>query len=219
MAAKLGNDTIIATIMGNLGVCLGRLGLYEEQADVSLTAPQPWGAEFGGFIEIQLAYCQALSHAMIGSKSKVEETIGKLEQRMWGTLAPWILQAWELWKADLHFLAGNTALALEASDRAIRANNYVLLSPGFAGPFVRWMEKLASDAEGRKRAAACTADMLSEARQYDALDYAQLLCVSLLVKPHGDELDSRRRDLAQALARLPAATIEQLRRLQALPAV
>jgi hypothetical protein len=54
MATRLGNDTLIATIMGNLAVCLGRLGHYEEQLRISSNAPQPWGVEFGGFVELQL---------------------------------------------------------------------------------------------------------------------------------------------------------------------
>jgi tetratricopeptide (TPR) repeat protein len=219
MAAKLGNDTMVATVMGNLGVCLGRLGLYEEQAHVSSTAPQPWGAEFGGFIEIQLAYCQALSHAMRGSRGKVVEIMEELEQRMWGTLPAWMVQAWKLWKADLHFLAGNVTLAQVASAEAIQAHDYALLSPGFAGPFARWLEKLASDAPARQRASICIDRMLADVRQYDALDYAQVLGVSLLLEPEGDNAGSRHIKLNQILAKLPAAAVEQLRRLQALPPV
>ncbi len=219
MATRLGNDTMIATILGNLGVCLGRLGLYEEQAKVSSSAPQPWGAEFGGFIEIQLAYCQALSHAMRGSPEKAEETIHKLEQRMWGTHAPWIAQAWDLWKADLHFITGNIALAQEAGRKAIQAHDYVLLSPGFAGPFARWLEKLAHDHCEVARAAARIEDMLTNARQYDALDYAQILCISLVLEPRSANADSRRERLSQLLAELPPATVDQLKRLQALPLI
>ncbi len=217
MATRLGNDTMIATIMGNLGVCLGRLGLYEEQLRVSSGAPQPWGAEFGGFIEIQLAYCQALAHTMQGSRERAEQVIQKLEERVSGALPPWVSQAWGLWKADLMFLAGNKADAHAIADRAIQVHDFRLLSPGFAGPFARWLGKMGRSAHWRARASMSIEELLEDVQQYDALDHGEILCSALIISPQTGQAVLRRAELAEILVRLPPAAIDQLRRLEALP--
>ncbi len=218
MATRLGNDTMIVTIMGNLGVCLGRLGLYEDQMKVGFSAPQPWGAEFGGFSEVQLAYCQALGHAMQGSREKIEQAARKLEARMSGNIPPWVAQAWGLWKADLLFLAGNRTEAHAIAYRAVLAPEFRLLSPGFAGPFARWLGQIGHAACWRAKATMCIEELLEEdARQYDALDHGEILCSSLMVNPRAGNSARRRTQLAEILVRLPPPTLDQLRRLEALP--
>jgi hypothetical protein len=217
MATRLGNDTMIATVMGNLGVCLGRLGQYEEQLRISSSAPQPWGADFGGFIEIQLAYCQALAHAMQGSREKTELVIRKLEDRISSALPPWVAQAWGLWKADLMFLVGNKADAHAIAEMAVQAHAFRLLSPGFAGPFARWLGQMGRAGSWRARAITCIEGLLVDASQYDALDHVEILCSSLMMGPRVGNAGLRRAELSEILGRLPPATIHQLRRLEALP--
>jgi tetratricopeptide (TPR) repeat protein len=217
MATRLGNDTMIATAMGNLGVCLGRLGMYEEQLKISSAAPQPWGTEFGGFIEIQLAYCQGLAHAMLGSPEKTDHAIRKVEERVCGNLPPWLDQAWSLWKADLRLLAGSNTVAHTTADRAMEVHDFRLLSPGFAGPFARWLGKIGSAGHWRAKAEIGIEALLRDANQYDALDHAEILCSSLLLSPHASRAARRRAELSDILIQLPPATIEQLKRLEVLP--
>jgi tetratricopeptide (TPR) repeat protein len=217
MATRLGNDTMIATIMGNIGVCLGRLGLYEEQLKISSGAPQPWGTEFGGFIEIQLAYCQALAYAMQGSREKTEQVIRKLEDRVSGALPPWVAQAWGLWKADLMLLAGNKTDAHAIANTAIQLHDFELLSPGFAGPFARWLGQMGQAGRYRAKATMCVEGLLKDAKQYDVLDHGEILCSSLMLNPRTTNAELRRAELAEILVRLPPAAIDQLRRLDALP--
>ncbi len=217
MATRLGNDTMIATIMGNLGVCFGRLGEYEEQLKISSSAPQPWGAEFGGFIEVQLAYCQAFAHAMQGSREKAEQAVRRLEERVGGALPPWVAQAWELWKADLMLLLGNRIAAQAAAGMAVQVHDFKLLSPGFAGPFARWLGQMGRAGCWRTRATNCIEGLLAEAKQYDALDRGEILCSSLMIDPEGENSARRRSELAEILTRLPSAVVDQLRRLEALP--
>ena len=217
MATRLGNDTVIATIMGNLGVCLGRLGLYDEQLKISSGAPQPWGAECGGFIEIQLAYCQAFSNAMQGSREKTEQVIQELEARATGALPPWVAQAWGLWKADLMFLVGHKADAHAIADMAIQEHEFELLSPGFAGPFARWLGQMGRAGRSRAKAIMCIEELLEEAQRYDALDHGEILCSSLMMSPQTDCAATRRAELAKILVQLPPAVIDQLGRLGVLP--
>ena len=217
MATRLGNDTMVATIMGNLAVCLGRLGLYEEQLKTSLTAPQPWGAEFGGFIEVQLAYCQALAHAMLGSWEQTQLVIQGFEKRHDTTLPPWIDQAWGLWKADLMFLTGRRADAYAVACRAVQAHNFRLLSPGFAGPFARWLGQMYRAGHWRSQAAACVEALLIDVEEYDALDRGEILCSSLVVGTQTADTEHRHAQLAGILGELPGSAVVQLKRLEALP--
>ncbi len=217
MAIRLGNDTMIATIMGNLSVCLGRLGFYEEQLKVSSSAPQPWGVEFGGFIEIQLAYCQALAHAMRGSWEKTASVIQKLDDRACITLPLWVAQAWALWKADLLLLSGNKVGAYESADRAMQLGDFRLLSPGFAGPFARWVGQMGRAGHCLAEAAVCIERLLEDVEQYDALDHGEILCSSLMLDTRSQIAARRGARLAEILLQLPPATIDQLRRLEALP--
>ena len=217
MATRLGNDTMIATIMGNLAICLGRLGHYDEQVRVGSNAPQPWGAEFGGFIEIQLAYCQALAHAMRGSREKTELIVRKLEERLCGKLPLWVSQAWGLWKADLMLLVGNREVALEIAEQVLRAHDMKLLSPGFAGPYARWLGHLSRVRHMDTEALGCIEELLREARQYDVLDRGEILCSLLMVHPQSQQAPLRRAELREILVQLPSATVDQLRRLEVLP--
>jgi type II secretory pathway predicted ATPase ExeA/tetratricopeptide (TPR) repeat protein len=217
MATRLGNDTLIATIMGNLAVCLGRLGHYEEQLRISSNAPQPWGVEFGGFVELQLVYCQSLALAMRGFCDRAEIVTRKLEERLHGSPPQWVAQAWGLWKADLMLLAGNKTVAYATAEWALQAHDAKPLSPGFAGPFARWLGQLGRAGHRRKEAINCIENLLTEAEDYDVLDRSEILCASLLTTPPIDHVDPRRARLAELLLQLPLATVEQLRRLDALP--
>jgi hypothetical protein len=208
---------MIATIMGNLAVCLGRLGQYDEQIRVGSSAPQPWGAEFGGFIEIQLAYCQALAHAIKGSREKTELVIRKLEERLCGNLPLWVTQAWGLWKADLLLLVGSRDVALETAEGVLRMHGLKLLSPGFAGPYARWLGHLNRAGHMQTEAIVCIEELLKEARQYDVLDRGEILGSSLIVNSLSQHATLRRAELWDILAQLPSATIDQLRRLETLP--
>jgi DNA-binding SARP family transcriptional activator/tetratricopeptide (TPR) repeat protein len=219
MATRLGNDTQLAMLMGNLAICCGRLGLYNEQLRWSSTAPQPWGSEFGGFPEIQHAYCQAFALAMQGASDKALQVIHKLESRISGALQSWIDQAWCLWKADLLLLAGLRAEAMNLGQRATEGYDFRLLSARFAGPFSRWIARLHHKVESRERLVACMQEFLSALEEYDALDRVEILCAELTIEPDPTRNSSRRVNLIEQLARLPLAVSEQLRRLEALPSV
>jgi hypothetical protein len=72
---------------------------------------------------------------------------------------------------------------------------------------------------GRKKAEAVKSieKLLEEAQQFDVLDRGEILCASLLASPATHHADVRRAKLAELLLQLPPATVEQLRRLEALP--
>jgi hypothetical protein len=164
-----------------------------------------------------LAYCQAFAHAMQGSREKTEQVIRKLEERISGALPPWVAQAWGLWKADLMFLVGNKTEAHAIAGRAVQVHDFKLLSPGFAGPFARWLGQMGNAGRCQARVAMCIEGLLEEAQQYYALDHGEILCSSLMMNPRTGSAVLRRAELAEILVQLPPATIDQLRRLEALP--
>ena len=103
------------------------------------------------------------------------------------------------------------------ADRAIQVHDFRLLSPGFAGPFARWLGQMGRAERWRARATMCIEALLEDSQQYDALDRGEILCSSLMVSPQSGHAAMRRAELAEILVQLPPAAIDQLRRLEVLP--
>lgn len=218
MAKRLGNDTQLASIVGNLAMCYGRLGDYSEQLSLSLTAPRTWGAEFGGLVELQLTYCQALSLIVLGRSTEGLEAVYNLDTRLHGRLPIWMRQAWALWKADLLLCADKHREARVAAEQAFVEFGPQLHSAGFAGPFARWVSHLGRAQHRLDAARRALEGLLPSLSTYDALDQVEVLCA---VRSMG--LQVRRREgsldlvIESRLRQLPGEVAIHLRRVGSLP--
>ena len=105
-------------------------------------APRTWAAEFAGFLELQLAYCQALSLVVLGRAAEAFWVIENLDPRLTGTFPAWMRQAWVFWKADLLMCASRPSEARQIAQQAFFEFGTELYSLGFAGPFARWLSHL-----------------------------------------------------------------------------
>jgi DNA-binding SARP family transcriptional activator/tetratricopeptide (TPR) repeat protein len=217
MARRLGNDTQLASILGNLAMCHGRLGNYTEQLHFTLAAPRTWGAEFGGLVELQLAYCHALSLIMLGRSGEALAVINRLDDRLHGPLPNWMRQGWSLWKADLLLCSGNHTEASEAAAQVVREPGSTLHSAGFAGPFARWISHL-SKIGGPDRAVKRTIqNLLPLLGTYDALDQVEVLCAAQAMEVTGNGQGRGYDDLIQErLRRLPSEVASHLKRVGSL---
>jgi DNA-binding SARP family transcriptional activator/tetratricopeptide (TPR) repeat protein len=216
MAARLGNDTQSAAVLGNLAICHGRLGDYREQLKMSLCAPRPWGADFGGFVEIQLTYCESLALIMLGRHTEAFEAVERLDRRLQGSFPLWMIQAWLLWKADLLLCAGRMTEAQVAGSRAIHDFAFQLQSPAFAGPFARWLAFLGRSGEKEDRAWASLQVLQSRSGSYDALDEVEVMCAALSLRPNGVEAANLAASISERLRLLPVEVANHLRRLGSL---
>lgn len=218
MAKRLGNDTQLAAIYGNLAMCYGRLGEYAEQLRLSLLAPRTWGGEFGGLVELQLTYCQALSLVVLGRASEGLEAIYTLDKRLDGRLPMWMRQAWAFWKADLLLCANRPEDAKLAAEHGFEEFGAKLHTAGFAGPFARWLAHLGKYQNREQIARRALEDLLRSLSTYDALDQVEVLCAARSMQLTERKLEVTVDDeIETRLSQLPREIVIHLRRVGSLP--
>ena len=216
MAARLGNETQSAAILGNLAICHGRLGDYREQLKVSLSAPRPWGGDFGGFVEVQLTYSESLALIMLGRHGDAFQVVERLDGRLQGAFPLWMIQAWLLWKADLLLCAGKMADAQVVASKAVHDSAFQLQTPAFAGPFARWLAFLGRAEGERDKAWESLQVLQSRSGSYDALDEVEVMCAALSLRPTGVQAADLSASIAERLTLLPVEVTNHLRRLGSL---
>jgi tetratricopeptide (TPR) repeat protein len=217
LASRAGIETIVASMAGNIALSYGRLGDYKLQLEWATRAPNAWGADFGGFVEVQIAYSKGMSHGMQGHTGDVEEVISALESRMELTLPPWIEQAWHLWKADLFTLIGRKAEAFSTARLGVTRFGGLPLSNSLIGAFDRWLAATAQPGQERAQARQLIETHLGKLAEFDTVDQVEILCAALQAAETGVEriraegaLRDRMRHAAPGLASL-------LTRLQFIP--
>jgi tetratricopeptide (TPR) repeat protein len=214
MANRLGNDTQLAFILGNSAMCHGRIGNYREQLDYSLKAPRTWGHEFGGLLELQLSYCHILALAMLGNTAQAITAIKAVDLRLQQSLPAWMRQAWLLWKADLLMCAGNQPQADKIAKQVFQDFGLKPHSPGFAGPFARWLGHLAQAEGTQETARPAIEDLLQRLSMYDALDQVEILCAAKAIDAGGMRgYDSL---IRERLSDLPSEVARHLKRVGSL---
>jgi tetratricopeptide (TPR) repeat protein len=214
MAKRLGNDTQLAFIFGNLAMCHGRIGNYKEQLEYSLLAPHAWGNEFGGLLELQLSYCQILALTVLGRTGEALSAIETCDSRLRESLPAWMRQAWQLWKADLLMCAGKQLEASRIAMRVFREFGMELHSPGFAGPFARWLSHVANAEGTRKAAKDALKGLLPRLRMYDALDQVEIMCAARAINQNRETQYDRM--IQERLHDLPSEITRHLKRVGSL---
>ena len=187
LASRAGIEAIAALMAGNIALSYGRLGDYNLQLEWATRAPNAWGADFGGFVEVQIAYSKGMSHGMRGRAQDVEYTITALEQRIELNLPPWIEQAWQLWKADLLMLIGHRAEALVAGRLAAARFGGLPLTSSFVGAFDRWLAVTAQPGKERAEARRLIDTHLNKLHEFDSVDQVEILCAALRAAEAGVE--------------------------------
>jgi len=215
LANRLGNDRQVTLAIGNIALCCGRLGRYSDQLNWACRAPMVTSADFAGFVEIQLAYSQALAHTMRGRPDLALPIMTALDHRLLGPVPPWILQAWALWKADLLLLCKQRQEAMAIARNALVSEEFALRSSAFAGPYARWLCVSSQSSRERSHAETILRGMAGQIGYYDALDQVEIFCALDLVTGN-EERSEWKEELARRLHRLPAAVKSQLIGLEVL---
>jgi hypothetical protein len=217
LACRAGVDTIVASMAGNLSLSYGRLGDYARQLEWANRAPDPWGAEFAGFVEVQIAYNRGVAEAMRGRPELIAEIVTKLEARMECTLPEWIQQAWQLWKADLVMLTGRRPEAITIARTAVSRFGPGPLVMSFVGAFDRWLAVCSTTEAERESARQVIADHLSRLTDFDALDQIEILCGAMHLAKSGVERMEIEKILAERVSQASPGVPVLLRRLEFLP--
>ena len=211
IASRLGNEPQQAGLAANLEVCCHRLGEYAEQLMWSSIASM--NGPFSGYQQIQAIYFQAYALTMLGRTGEAMEALESFHPGVAAGSPAWLVQAWRLHRADILYLCGKTAPALEQAREAL-GQPPVLHAPSFAGPFARWLALVSLrqqwDFDGRE----LLKGLFSRIHELDMLDRVELICGRLIL---GDESRLQLEDqLRTYLADLPLAVTTQLQRLGAL---
>jgi DNA-binding SARP family transcriptional activator/tetratricopeptide (TPR) repeat protein len=217
LASRAGIETMAASMAGNIALSYGRLGDYKLQLEWAMRAPNAWGADFGGFVEVQIAYSKGMSHGMRGRAQDVEATIGALEQRMELNLPPWIQQAWQLWKADLLMLIGHRTEALVAGRLAVTRFGGLPLTSSLVGAFDRWLASTAQPGEERVEAARLIRTHLQKLQEFDSVDQVEILCAALRAAEAGLERIQAEGSLRERVGYAAPGLISLLNRLEFIP--
>jgi hypothetical protein len=214
MASRLGVDSVSIGMVGNLSLSYGRLGLYDEQAAWATRGPRPWGAEFGGFVEVQLAYNLGLANGMRGRTQAIQGIINEVESRMGRALLPWLEQAWFLWKADLLLLAGDRDGAHTTVRGALVRLGWAPLATAFAGAFARWIAVESQAGDELLGARRLISHHREQLERFDALDRLEILCAASIIESRIGESAAAIDELVKLeIRRLPRGVPALLRRL------
>jgi tetratricopeptide (TPR) repeat protein len=214
IAVRLDNDTLRRDVCANVALAHGRLGNYEREQRWARESMSLGGAQVTSYVQILACYCASFATAMRGSHGEAVELISNMDARMPGILPPWAVQAWHLYSADVLYLAAKQTEARRAAHKATFDQDCRLHAPGFAGPFARWLAKLADTPEKLAVASQVMESMLERLRSFDALDRAEILAATAMLERRKGGFDGHRQSmLADALNSLPNAISEQLQRL------
>ena len=215
-AVKLSSDWLTPSLVTNVALCLGRLGRYSEQAQWArraLTLPAN-----GGRPDMRLKghYYLAFSQAMLGNK---QEAIEALRQGASDISRSDIdEQWWSIRSADVLFLCGERAAALENATNAVSIQ-FEPTSIAHAGGQARWLAHLCQaknlspkDLQTGKSTLSSLGQRLD---QLDRMDRIEVQAATLLTlsESNGSGSNRMRTDLADDLSRMPSSVGEQLVRL------
>jgi hypothetical protein len=220
MALRLGNDLALATAVGNLSLCFGRLGNYQAQIEWSEKGMQHLGKQFTGYRDIQLGFARAFGNAMLGRASAALSAVGEVEARIPNPLPDWLRQAWHLYRADVFQLLGKKREALSEAEEALAVGTP--LRDTLAGPFARWIALHAIAVGSVAGAKKQLNQLCTDLDNYDALDRAEILAARYWLDRQASNsvtlarLRAQHQRLADQLSALPTAVVQQLARLSIL---
>ena len=213
IALRLDNDTLRSQVAANLALAYGRLGEYRSQCFWASESISLAPLALTSFTQVLAAYCASLGLIMQGQADLGLQQLATIEQRMPGLLPKWARQAWALYSADLLHLAGKGVAARRAALHATVDQEFRLHAPGFAGPFARWVVRLAEQPDGLARAQSTLSPLETRLESFDALDRAEILAAICQLERRLGRQMRRTDELRRCIATLPEAVVTQLTRL------
>ena len=218
IAVRLGNDTLRSEIAVNLSLGHGRLGNYDNQLRLANETLSISAGLISNFHVVLAAYCGAVASIFRADMTRARAFMSEVNTRVGCVLPQWGLQAWDLYRADLHFLLGDKEESRTAALSATAGPNSRLHSSSFAGAYCRWIAMLPRTPGSFEIALEIVRSFAVELSSYDALDKAEILAsLAFLQRRVGDSttMDTDH-VLISHLKDLPPAVSDYLARLQIL---
>ncbi len=217
MAVRLGNDGLTSLVIGNLAMYCGRLGRLDDQSYWLAQVPMGRNVDFAGLADLTIAYFSAQSHALRGRRSQADEAMASVERRMVGRIPRWMHQVWHFFRADVLWLTGRHAEAINIAAEEMDASGGVLLSQSFAGIFSRWLAVTCRASGKHYHAITVLEGFLERIEDYDALDQVEILCSIRYANLSTGSCNSGLDEVIQEkLSALPPGVTHHLQRLEIL---
>jgi DNA-binding SARP family transcriptional activator/tetratricopeptide (TPR) repeat protein len=218
LARRLGNDTLVTGMIGNLILYLGWLDRFEEQLAWAKELPAWHSGDFMGFSELQISYSIAAAFALLSRKREALDTLDKQEGRLPRHLPAWAMQGWLLWKADVLVFSDEWTEATNAARASVHGQFSDLKSPAFAGAFARWTALIAEldhDLSKGQQIVQAIAERLDD---YDAIDRLEMCCAKTYLDfSAGTASEEAIGDLRLMLNSFAPAVVTRLALLRILP--
>jgi len=215
-AAKLSSDWLTPSLVTNVALCMGRLGRYTEQAQWAKRALGLSANNGRPDKRLKAHYYLAFSQAMLGNKLEAIEALRQGTADVSGSDID--KQWWAIRSADVLFLCGERAAALENATSAISVQ-FEPTSIAHAGGQARWLAHLclagSLSPKDLKTGKSTLLSLGQRLDQLDRMDRIEVEAATLLAFGRSDESVSNkiRTDLTDNLERMPRSVGEQLVRL------
>jgi tetratricopeptide (TPR) repeat protein len=210
---RIGNETVQGNIAAQIALCCGRLGNYGDQVAWSRRAAEKLDASFMGYNHVQAAYYGSFALAMRGEVRQALDVMSKAATGIPVSTPPWLVQAWNLARADILYLCGQPANAMSVAYEATGYPRPRLHATSLAGSFARWLALIGETQPGVQIAAASIDQLYGKLDRFDALDQVEIVCARNLCPLVHQNQERRGVEIEERMRRLPAAVGEQLRRL------
>ncbi len=199
MALRLRRESTAASSASNLAICHLRIGNVSKQlewAETSLRIGEARASHING--RLHATYCRALALAITNPSRTARECLRESEQLIERSAPAWMIQLWQLFKADVLATIGAGS---EGTGTARLAIDFMALGPvagHYVGTYCRWCAHIAKKASEREAARCYMGQVAEQLDTHDALDQAEILLGMVLIgqeqfngRPVRDEFQHR----------------------------
>jgi DNA-binding SARP family transcriptional activator/tetratricopeptide (TPR) repeat protein len=214
MAARLGRNSTAASCASNLAICYLRIGNIAKQtewADISLEIARANPSHVNG--RLHATYCRAVALALTNSTRAVKDHLQEVDGQFEAGAAAWVMELWQLFKADVLAIAGSKADAVAMARKAIAFDALEPRAAHYTGTYSRWCACVAETKRERQLAAGYITRLAGDLELHDALDQAEILLALALLNDGQDRGELWGTRLQERLATLPPGVGAHLRRV------
>jgi hypothetical protein len=213
IALRIGNETLIAQAAAQLALCAFRTGEYEQVSEWAARAEETFGPHFSGYNEIQVAYYSGFTATVRGQEGVAREAIARLDQRLPRGVAPWMQQAWGLYRCDLMYLLRQYSASVKCARAIIEDWGVEPHDLAFAGPTARWLGHLLSKDPSRTDLRDALASLVERVSDLDAIDRVEVVAAGSHAKVGLNHIERWFHELPGWVSTLPRPVPAQLAKL------
>jgi DNA-binding SARP family transcriptional activator len=185
---KMDNTDVVVQASANLSLCSVRLGDYAAGIRWGQLCTGHIGSSYYPEYLVQAAYCTALSYALLGRRQEALDTMGLTTPIVDSFGISWLGQKWALFNADICYVVGRCSEALGWAEAGLTGGWTALQAERHAGPYARWVAKLAIERSDPQYAAIALEQVFRKGDELDVLDQLELAAVKAALLREGADV-------------------------------